>query len=244
MSATRRIGLRSIIIICCVERSTSDGDELELANSSLTAALRSALLDAAHPVAPSNHSSFVRGDSMITDPEGFARTMLVVLGVFCAMLAGLLVIYLLFLRSLQKALSNCSRRNRTMEPARVWLSLIPLFGAFWMFQVVCDVGASLRNELIDRGLDRGGNGGKTIGISWLVASILGATSIYTMVKTGVGLGALACLLWIASLILFIVYWVRVAGYSGQIRRDMARDDRGDEDVDRRPLPAMPDDRIR
>jgi hypothetical protein len=173
-----------------------------------------------------------------------------------------LVILIFFCATLQKALSRCSPRNRTMEPGLVWLNLIPFFSIlFWSIYTSIHVGNSLKNEFEDRDIDDGGDYGKSLGI-WTVAVSLA----FTVVSYGIKFRAVPVVirlgmppqeemnigplfqapLLIAFLVMFVTYWVRIAGYSRKLADDRGR--RRDEDDDDEPRrstrPSRPDDRIR
>ena len=176
--------------------------------------------------------------------------MFAVLGLLCLTMVGALVAGILFLVSLGKTLDRCRRRNRTVEPSMVWLCLIPVFGVAWIFRIVFAVGDSLRNEYVDRDIDSRGDYGKTIGLCWLVTSLLGISVFFGSRLTHMRITLLGSVpFMIAALVLFVVYWVRIVGYRRQLERDSDRYDDPDFEDDDRPrrpsrLPSRPDDRIR
>jgi uncharacterized membrane protein len=192
------------------------------------------------------------------------------LGILCVVGIAFFVVYIFFLITLQTALSRCRPRSRTMEPGMVWLMFVPLFNFVWQFLMVSKVGDSLKREFEDRDLDDRSDYGKTLGLWWAATGVIGVVvswlgSIVEIAnqgnggRGGGGLGTiLSAPLSIASLVLMIVYWVKIAGYSKQLKEDDEhgderdrRDDRDDDyrdddrDVDDRPRrPSRPDDRIR
>jgi hypothetical protein len=119
--------------------------------------------------------------------------------VFCAIL---LVPAIFFLLTLQNTLSKCAPGYRTMEPGMVWLLLVPLFSLIWSFLVVIAVARSLANEYARRGIvSPEPLPGQPIGIAMCVCVCC------TIIPL---LGILAGL---ASLVLWIVYWVKIAEFS-------------------------------
>ncbi|MBI2808282.1 MAG: hypothetical protein HYX68_25120 [Planctomycetes bacterium] len=62
------------------------------------------------------------------------------------------------------ALNAVSPRNRDLEPAMVFLLLIPCFGLIWWFILVMRVGSSLAKEFEERGLEPDGDFGTLMGI--------------------------------------------------------------------------------
>jgi hypothetical protein len=149
-------------------------------------------------------------------PPEFWIVFLVVLG---GILVVALVIAIFFFLTLSKALSRCHPRNRTMEPGMVWLNFIPLFNIVWQFITVNRVSESLSNEFYDRGWDRQGEDyGKGVGMTYCIMNLLGWIPYCGMLF---GIVGLVCL---------IIYWVKIANYSGQLVAH--RDDYDDRDDDR------------
>lgn len=109
-----------------------------------------------------------------------------------------------FLLTLQKALTRVSAERRTMNPPMVWLSLIPLVNVVWNFFVVTALSKSLDAELTARNIPHEAEPGKMIGLIWA-----GLTAACLIPGLGVLLG-------IPVLILWIIYWVKIAGFSGKI----------------------------
>lgn len=114
-----------------------------------------------------------------------------------------LAIAVLYLLTLQKCLNRVAPANRAMNPPLVWLNLIPLFNLVWTFFTVLNIAKSLTAEARTRGIDLG-DGGKTIG---LVYAIAGACSLVPLLNMIAGL---------VALVGWILYWVKIAGYSNQL----------------------------
>jgi hypothetical protein len=110
-----------------------------------------------------------------------------------------------YLLTLQKVLAKCSPASRTMQPGMVWLSLIPLFNLIWNFFVVMGVANSLGNEFARRGIPSPeALPGKSIGLAMCICVACGIVPL---------LGALASL---AAFVLWIIYWIKIANYSGML----------------------------
>jgi hypothetical protein len=159
-------------------------------------------------------------------PEAFAAGFV---GFLCLILVVALVIAILYLLTLHKALSRVSPRNRLMEPGLVWLSLIPFFYIVWAFFIATRIPDSLRNEFRDRGRDDSSDYGKGIG---LASAILTAVSVpvNAFARVTPAFGIILVPVGLASLVLFILFWVKIAGYSNQLARLEYYDD--DDDYDR------------
>ena len=124
-------------------------------------------------------------------------------GIF-VVFAILLIPTIFYLLTLQKALNRCSPENRAMQPGMVWLMLIPLFNLIWHFLVVINLAKSLGAELQKRGIAEEPEPGKTIG---LAMCILGACGLIPLLGGLCSLGSLVC---------WIVYWVKIAGFSNKL----------------------------
>jgi hypothetical protein len=121
--------------------------------------------------------------------------------IFCAVLVVPMIFYLL---TLQKALERCAPPNRAMTPGLVWLSLIPLFNLIWNFFIVLALAKSLGNEFRSRGMQAEAEPGQSIGLAY---AILFCCAIVPF------LGILAAF---AGIVMWIVYWVKIADYSRRL----------------------------
>jgi hypothetical protein len=117
-----------------------------------------------------------------------------------------------------RALSQCRPRKRTMEPGQAWLNLIPIFHLVWQFFTVNRVAESLRREVRSRGLTIRDDFGKGLGIPMCIMRLITCT-------------------WPISVICFLVYCVRISGYTKRLiandEDDEDKDDRQDDEDDRR-----------
>ena len=121
------------------------------------------------------------------------------LGIFTGALiifAILLIPLIFYCLTLQKALNRCSPECRAMNPPMVWLLLIPLFNIVWQFIVVLNMAKSLGAEFQKRGIAADPNPGQTLGQDRPIACF--------QVTGPVGL------------VCWIIYWVKIAGYSNQL----------------------------
>ena len=166
----------------------------------------------------------------------FAGMMTTILVVACAMIAVGIAIAVFYCLTLSKALQQVRPGNRDMEPGQVWLVLIPLFNLYWNFKIASDVPNSLRREFRERSMgERGDDYGANIGKWYAICSILNLVPILNYIAGP------------AALVLWIIFWVKIAGYSKQLReggleddeddrprKRRSRDDDEDEDEDDRP----------
>ena len=131
-------------------------------------------------------------------------------------LIGVLIIFavmllptIFYLLTLQKALNRCSPENRAMAPGMVWLMLIPFVGLVWHFFVVINVAKSLGGEFQKRGIAEEPEPGKKIG---MIMCILACCGIIPLLGVLCSIGALVC---------WILYWVKIAGFSAKLATPVA-----------------------
>jgi len=110
-----------------------------------------------------------------------------------------------FILTLQKALNQCAPVSRTMEPALAWLLIIPFVHLIFSFFVVLAMARSLANEFARRGIPSSEpEPGKAVGLAMCISGcctvipLLGVVSIW------------------AFIVLWIIYWVKIANYSRQL----------------------------
>lgn len=165
-----------------------------------------------------------------------------ILGFVCVFALGVLVAVIYYLLTLQKALERCHPDNRRMQPGMVWLNLVPCLNLVWQFLTAIQVPDSLKAEFQDRGLDEGGDYGKTIGLTYCILGLVSgvlqnipqliAPNDPRMVAIGLGLSGLFTII---LLTLWITFWVRIAGYSRQLAdHDDTRGGAEDDDYEDRP----------
>jgi hypothetical protein len=131
----------------------------------------------------------------------FTGAFLVVM--LLAMAVGL-VITIFYLLTLQRALQRCAPQNRAMEPGMVWLLLIPCFNLVWHFFVVLNIAKSLGAEFRQRNIAAEPEPGKSLGLALCILQCVSAIPY------------LGCLTGIGALVCFILYWVKIDGYSKQL----------------------------
>jgi hypothetical protein len=134
--------------------------------------------------------------------SAFLGAFLIIIVIAIAISVLIAVFYLL---NLQNLLKEIEPKNRLVEPTNVWLMFIPLFNIvypFILYPKICD---SVKNEYSSRGIKEAGDFGRGIGIAMPILSLCGIIPI---------LGSLAGL---ANFILFIVFWVKMAGYKTKLK---------------------------
>lgn len=128
--------------------------------------------------------------------------------------AGFIVVSIFFILTLSRALNKCSPAARTMQPGTLWLLLVPVLNLVWNFIVVLGMAKSLANEFRARGVQGvEPEPGKSIGLAMAICAVCSVIPV---------LGLLAGL---ACLVLWILYWMKMADYSRKL--------------DMTPAPGMP-----
>lgn len=110
-----------------------------------------------------------------------------------------------YILTLQKALNQCAPASRTMEPSLVWLLIIPFVNLIFSFFVVLAMAKSLASEFARRGMPSyDPQPGQSVGLAMSICGCCCAVPL---------LGAVAAL---AYLVLWIIYWVKIADYSRRL----------------------------
>lgn len=112
-----------------------------------------------------------------------------------------IAIFVFYMLSLSKALRLAGEENRQMEPGLVWLNLIPVFNLGWIIYTVLKVSEAITNKHAANGTPDPSQGAKTIGLLYTIFVIV---SIIPFIGVLFGL---------ASLVLWIIYWVKISGYN-------------------------------
>lgn len=113
-----------------------------------------------------------------------------------------LVPVVFYILTLQTALKKCDPTSRTIDPGMVWLSIIPVANIVANFFIVFGMTKSLRNEFNRRGMPvRDPTPGQSIGVAMCVCACCQIIPVLGLI------GGLA------SMVLWIIYWVKIAEYS-------------------------------
>jgi hypothetical protein len=172
-------------------------------------------------------------------------------------LVTVLLVRLLYLVSLTRALAACDPTRRAMSPGLVWLNVVPFGHLFWRFWAVIAIGNSLRREYDARGLRTGHSFGKGSGLTVAVLAVVSRVVLLVGLLTArlfeeeriALLSLVLCgLLGLVELVVVIVHWAVVAGFTRELETTRAvgggeapgdRDpdrNRRDFDEDYRPIP--------
>jgi hypothetical protein len=113
----------------------------------------------------------------------------------------LLIACVFYILTLQSTLNSISINNRKMAPNQVWLLLIPIFGLVWHFFIIRDMASSIHDEAVNRNIQ--------------------LNELKPAYNIGLAMCIVSCLFFvpgafIATLVLWILYWVKISGYKNQL----------------------------
>jgi hypothetical protein len=147
--------------------------------------------------------------------DEFTPEELAIISIVCgAIFFVWLIVSGFFLNSVSRTLHLCRPRNRTMEPGQVWLNLIPGFNTIWFFITVSRIAESLKLEYASRGWSTRQNFSHTLGI---------VLAVFSLLNCGCYVGGLI------PLVLFIMYWQRIAEYNRELTTRYSDYDEDEED---------------
>ena len=132
--------------------------------------------------------------------------LVVTILIILIVIGGVIAVGVLYMLTLSRALKKCKPENQLMPPANVWLSFIPLFRIGWIFVVIIKVSDSLKLEYEARGIAENHDFSKGLGIAYASCNAAGILPIPVI-------GQLASL---AGLVMWIIYWVKIKGYSSKL----------------------------
>lgn len=134
-------------------------------------------------------------------PGGFEAFLAAGFFVIFIVFAGALTAFIFYLLTLQKTLLAISPENRKMPPTNVWLLLIPVFNWVWNFIVIANIADSIKAECIRLNIPaKEARPTYGVGLAYSICSVLFFIPFAPL----------------ASLVLWIVYWVQVNNYKNLI----------------------------
>ena len=135
---------------------------------------------------------------------------------------------------LHRLLERCAPETGRSDPSLVWLLFVPVFNLYWQFHVARAVATSLKREYEARDLPYSSNVPYSLGMALASCSATTAVLFWTAVGLMIGgeddlvglnglelagriaLGVSAFLA-VATLVLWIVYWVKLSGLSKELQ---------------------------
>jgi len=149
------------------------------------------------------------------------------------LLAAFLIPAILFLLTEYNILKRISKPNRSLAPGWVWLQIIPFLGQIWQFVVVIRIAGSIQNEWLSTGED------SVLGIAHeavqdatrrkptlLIGLIYCMLNVFVVFMnlftrdTGDSFAMFLGVMALASIISWVIYWVRLAGWGRRLKQKM------------------------
>jgi len=134
--------------------------------------------------------------------DAAAGMLLVTLAAMAMVMIAPVIFYLL---SLQKTLRLAGKENQRMRPGLIWLNLIPVFNLGWHFYTVLKISETLTARLGKQA----GDGGRALGV---ITSLLIIGCLLPSYRNWFAL---------ATLVLWVAYWVKITGYNVFLQRQLA-----------------------
>jgi hypothetical protein len=122
---------------------------------------------------------------------------------------GVLALICYFMANNFKAIPDAHRR---MPPGQVWLMMIPFFNLYWIFRVFLDLADSFKSYFNSIGRMDVGDCGRQLGL-WFCVCMIAALPLGLVPCLNV---ILAPMVWIASLVLLILYLVKASDLKRKI----------------------------
>jgi len=119
--------------------------------------------------------------------------------IFIGLAIGI-TIYVFYLKNLQDLLKECDQSNLQMPPVNVWLMFIPLFNIVYAFIMYPKISESIKREFESRNTPQSGDYLKSLGMTMAILGVVGYVPV----------DALKGIVGLASLVIFIIYWVKAA----------------------------------
>lgn len=127
------------------------------------------------------------------------------IGVVIGIYAVIIVVFVLYLRTLQNTLKAVKPENRTVEPGNVWLMFIPLFNFVYQFILVKRISTSIKAEYDSRDMYPGEDKpGYNLGLTMSVLTLTGWIPF------------IGSLLSIGQLVVWIMYWIKMNNYKNEM----------------------------
>ena len=136
------------------------------------------------------------------------------------------LLWVRYMRSLQRALRLCSPEARIISPESMSLLLIPVLRTFLHFGVVDGLAASLEKEFKRRNLPNApSKPGRMLGLVMCLLPVLCAFAIGIAIRLALVTTKTVLIAWLAGtgavlalagVVVWIAYWVKIAGYSRRL----------------------------
>ena len=128
-------------------------------------------------------------------------------GLLFIQLIAMLIVYCLYLNTLDKTFQTISVENRLMPSRNVWMLLIPIFNFYWHFVVVGKLADSIKAEAQTRNLElKEERPSFNIGVGMCIFNCLSAIP-----NMGPYIGMVGLFCW-------VFYWMRIAAFKNLLQQ--------------------------
>lgn len=128
-----------------------------------------------------------------------------------------LIIFALLVYTIQTIFDRLSPDLRTLRAPQLWLTIIPVFGSFWIFYVVYQLAHSLREEFKRRSIIEFETS-PGLGTGWAFSFVAFTAQLMLTIDEPV----VTSLLSILAVILLVVYWTKIVSFRAKLDEDIAR----------------------
>ena len=133
---------------------------------------------------------------------------------YVLLFVGYSIVTCVLMNTVANLVQRVSPDLRTLTPAQVWITVIPLFGSGWIFNVVYKLAEMLKEEFARRKMVEFETT-PGLGAGMLFAFITFTAHLTLLIDEPV----LTAVLYIASVILLVLYWIRLVNFREKIDRD-------------------------
>lgn len=134
---------------------------------------------------------------------------------YAVMLVVSTIVSCLLLNTMATLTERISPDLRTLSPAQVWVSVIPVFGSFWIFHVVNQLSNMLREEFARRKIvEFETSPGLSSGLGFCFTVFVAQLTLI------LDSPALSIFLYIAAIALLALYWSKLAGFRQKLDADL------------------------
>lgn len=129
----------------------------------------------------------------------------------------LIILAVLFIRTIVKLLSIPLPEKRSINPREAWLLLIPFLGCIWYFIVAIHISKTIKNEYRRAGKIIGSHPTLALGIIVAIFFLLN-TILATFQYMHIYIGYTKTLNSLIGLICWIIYWIQISQHKKQLQQ--------------------------
>lgn len=124
------------------------------------------------------------------------------------------IVMCLLVATIQSIYQRISSDLRSLSPVQLWITIIPFFGSFWIFYVIHQLASSLHQEFKRRNVVEFETS-PGLGMGWAFAFFFATAQLTLLIDEAI----ITSLLYIASVILLVIYWMKIIGFRSKLDFD-------------------------